>query len=59
MTTLKLKYVAAIYNWYNAVVHWWEKFLLLCILEAKWRYHIINKHDLADTMFEILERWGT
>jgi hypothetical protein len=31
---------------------------LLCILEAQWRYHIIDKHDVADTLFEILEGWG-
>ena len=39
-------------------MHLQEKFLLLlCILEAQWGYHIINKHDLADTVFEILKGW--
>jgi hypothetical protein len=51
---------ALIYPASIAVVHGWKKILLLlCIPEAHWKYHIINKHDLGDTLLEILERWGT
>jgi len=33
--------------------------VLLCIVEGQWGYHNMNKHGLADTLFEILEGWGT
>jgi hypothetical protein len=26
---------------------------------AQWKYHTLKKHDLGDTLFEILEGWGT
>ena len=28
---------------------------LLCILEAQWQYRTIKRHDLPETLFEILE----
>jgi len=33
--------------------------LLLCILEAHLGYRTIKKHNLADALFEILERCRT
>jgi len=29
------------------------------VLEAQWGYYILKKQDLTDTLFEILEGWGT
>jgi hypothetical protein len=29
------------------------------VLEAQWGYHTLKKHDLGDSLFEILEGWGT
>jgi len=56
VATLQLVYVAAICNCYSEVVYWQATFLLqLCILEAQWGYHTIKRHDLPDTLFEILE----
>jgi len=47
MATMYLKFVVAVYNCHSAFVCAREQFLLLlCILEAQWGYHIINRHDL-------------
>ena len=43
MAALLLLHVAAIYNCNSEFVHWWEIFVLvLCVLEAHWRYRTIK-----------------
>jgi len=29
------------------------------MVEGEWGYHTTKQHDPADTLFEILEGWGT
>ena len=49
ISAVKLKHVAAIYICYSEVVFWWATFLLLlCIVEAQERYHILKYHDPAE-----------